>query len=95
MPAVRDGHLQDSSNGVLIAGRTGGRARLAGEGSGSGGGTAGASHTEHVRQAATEDAKCRAEAPEPGGIGDGTEGPGDVLYLHEVRANGSDSLDIQ
>ena len=55
----------------------------------------GASCAEHVRHAATQEANCPAEAPEPGGIGNRRAGPGNVLDLHEVRANGSDSLEIQ
>src|SRR5919198_3046776 len=60
----------------------------------SGAATSWASPAEHAPQAPTEDAKRPAEALEPGGIRHRSEGPGEVLDLHEVGAHGSDSLEV-
>lgn len=52
------------------------------------------SQAEHVRQAAAEDAYGPAEASQPGRLRRRRKWAGKILDLHEVRANGSDPLEL-
>ena len=60
----------------------------------SGSGTTRAPQAQHVWQTAADEANRPAEASEPGGIRLRREWAREVLDIHEVRANGSDSLEV-
>jgi hypothetical protein len=53
-----------------------------------------APQAHHVRQAAADEANGPAEASEQRGSRLRREGVIEVLHVHEVRANGADSLEV-
>jgi len=57
-------------------------------------GTTPAPQAQHVRQAAAGETSRPAEASEPGGIRRRRDWAREVLDVHVVRANGSDSLEV-
>jgi uncharacterized membrane protein len=102
-PSTRSRERHRSALGRQARARRADRARLrrlraptsiAAEGSVSGSGTTRAPQAQHVRQAAADEVNGPADAPGPRGIRRRREWAREVLDVHEVRANGSDSLKV-